>query len=147
MALLVMLMPTNYRAGTETPHAHAFFQEMIDLVVGHTHEHGEPIGTVHTHADDNGASHSHSYTLGIGSPSVVAAITTTSSAPDVPHVSELTPSVEKANAILILATLLSAFGIAGWRRRALWSPERALQAVVHLVEAPPPRLAGRDDAA
>ncbi|HWK80660.1 MAG TPA: hypothetical protein VNP95_07820 [Thermomicrobiales bacterium] len=62
MALLVLLMPMNYRAGTETDHPHAFFQEVIDLVTGAPHEHGAEVGSGHAHAgasDGHGHDHSH----------------------------------------------------------------------------------------
>lgn len=137
MALLVLLMPTNYRAGTQTSHPHAFFQEMIDLVVGHTHEHGESIDPAPDHGHDTGSNHTHSQAEGEDHPAQTKAVS--SSAPDLPGVSELTPSAEKANAILVLTMILSAIAQAGWRRRDLWSRERVLRAVVHPVEAPPPR--------
>lgn len=156
MALLVLLMPTNYRAGTETSHPHAFFQEMIDLVVGHPHEHGDAIGgtTAHEHEDSAGGAHTHddgkasganTHTAGadaaVSTTSPMTAISSRASALDVPGVSELTPSVEKASAILILTMLLSAIALAGWKRRDLWTSVRVLREIAHLVEAPPPRAA------
>ena len=53
MALLVLLMPMNYRAGTATDHPHAFFQEAIDLLTGSPHEHGDDPATAIGHAHDS----------------------------------------------------------------------------------------------
>lgn len=53
MALLVLLMPMNYRAGTATDHPHAFFQEAIDLLTGSPHEHGEDPAAAIGHAHDS----------------------------------------------------------------------------------------------
>ncbi|MGC4189772.1 MAG: hypothetical protein QM589_00875 [Thermomicrobiales bacterium] len=58
MTLLVLLMPMNYRAGTETDHPHAFFQELIDVITGTPHEHGAEVGEAHRHASGDG-DHSH----------------------------------------------------------------------------------------
>ncbi|MGN6031243.1 MAG: hypothetical protein ACTHQE_06220 [Thermomicrobiales bacterium] len=60
MAFLVLLMPMNYRAGTETDHPHAFFQEVIDLVTGSPHEHGAEVGSGHVHAGEE-ATHNHDH--------------------------------------------------------------------------------------
>ncbi|MGN6484986.1 MAG: hypothetical protein ACTHMX_11345, partial [Thermomicrobiales bacterium] len=60
MAFLVLLMPMNYRAGTETDHPHAFFQEVIDLVTGSPHEHGAEVGFEHVHAGEE-ANHNHGH--------------------------------------------------------------------------------------
>lgn len=159
LACLVLLMPTNYRAGTETAHPHAFFQEMIDLVVGHTHEHGGAMGeeSGHDHDHSQGNDHTHSHEPGHdatgqrasshnhpheGDPASVmpASASMTSHAPDLPSVSELTPSAEKATAIWMLALVLSALACAGWRRRDLWALAPILKPVARRVEAPPPRM-------
>lgn len=57
MALLVLLMPMSYRAGTETDHPHAFFQELIDLATGTPHEHGSRVGVSHEHGAGDALHH------------------------------------------------------------------------------------------
>lgn len=57
MALLVLLMPMSYRAGTETAHPHAFFQDLIDLATGTPHEHGSHVGASHEHGAGDAQHH------------------------------------------------------------------------------------------
>ncbi len=46
LLLATIVMPVNYRAGTDQAHAHTIFQGLIDAVVGHHHHHDEPVGNV-----------------------------------------------------------------------------------------------------
>lgn len=57
MALLVLLMPMSYRAGTEADHPHAFFQELIDIATGTPHEHGAHVGATRPHTAGDGHHH------------------------------------------------------------------------------------------
>jgi len=48
MVLLILLlativMPVNYRAGTDYGHAHTIFHGLIDAVAGHHHHYDEPL--------------------------------------------------------------------------------------------------------
>lgn len=46
LVLATLMMPVNYRAGTDLAHSHSVFQSIIDTVTGHTHHHAnEPTVT------------------------------------------------------------------------------------------------------
>ncbi len=45
LALVMLLMPVSYRAGTGTSHAHSILQGVVDTAVGHPHHHREETGT------------------------------------------------------------------------------------------------------
>lgn len=41
LAMLLLVMPTSYRAGAEDAHPHPIFQPVIDQIIGRPHHHGE----------------------------------------------------------------------------------------------------------
>jgi hypothetical protein len=53
MALILLLMPVSYKAGTEQAHPHTVFQVMIDTARGTTHQHGGERQAAHAHLTVN----------------------------------------------------------------------------------------------
>lgn len=46
LVVATLMMPVNYRAGTDLIHSHSVFQTIIDAVSGHAHNHAnDPSGT------------------------------------------------------------------------------------------------------
>ncbi|MGC4107427.1 MAG: hypothetical protein QM753_13975 [Thermomicrobiales bacterium] len=110
MALLMLLMPTNYRAGTGTDHPHAFFQEVIDILSGTPHEHGAEIGATHVHAD--GSTHAHKAVA----PTAMATATATISpflAADIPLAAAVRAAIAEAPTTTSTGTSLGVVRDAG----------------------------------
>jgi hypothetical protein len=126
LTMLLLVMPVNYSAGTDSDHPHAFFQPVIDRITGHTHSHGE-----HQHEHD----HAHGDSATIQAPDArlpdgqhdVPTLTTVKAGPDQPLA---------LVAIGSLVLLLAAMTV----RRLDWPRTRALEGALLPTEPPPPRV-------
>jgi hypothetical protein len=140
--MLVLAMPMNYRAGTETTHPHAVFQTVIDTVTGRHHHPGD--GHLHTHAATSSAALSPfappSVPLnalhGQDQPSLPSA--SMHIAPDVPSIASMKPSLDQPVTIVAagMLVLLAAVVV----RRSCWHLVRIPGDTAIAPEPPPPRL-------
>lgn len=160
MVSLLFLMPVSYRAGTESPHPHAFFQGMIELISGQPHEHAEGITDRHAAEDvpaPSGMKASISPFIAADIPLATArqvadtsasgdsatvptsiASAETSAGPDTPQLTDLKPALDQGSAIAsigMMLILVASFSIV----RTLWFSQSRLTGLFSRLEPPPPR--------
>jgi hypothetical protein len=141
MAMLVVMMPVSYRAGTESAHPHTIFQAMIDRATGHTHRHpGEH--QPHTHATTGSALSpfaSPAIPLNVAHTLAPAPATATMQPdPDVPSITTAKPSLDQP---LILTATLGLLLLAATVvvRRMMWPRLPWPEALAVAPDIPPPR--------
>jgi len=161
MVLAALLMPVNYRAGTETDHPHAFFQGLIDLATGTPHTHGAD--ALHAHAEEGdrhggqrqpAAAPSPSPFVAANVPLAAAAngaseggadqlrdVAVASLSPDLPSVTDLKPVGDTWGTVALLGTVVAGLLAVVSRRREFSTLIDPLRQVCCRVEAPPPRVA------
>ena len=163
MVSLLLLMPVNYRAGAETAHPHAFFQGMIDLITGQTHEHADadaPVRVIQSvptpsateasispfTAPDIPLAAARRVAVTVagypGETSPLASSMTTSQmhlSPDTPQLTDLRPALEQGAAIASIGVILTLL-LAAAAGRLLWFPETRLTGRTSSCEPPPPRF-------
>lgn len=128
LAMLLLAMPINYRAGTDRDHPHAFFQPVIDRITSHTHSHGEAgHDNGHAHGQDTGSATQRPDARLPDGQHDVPSLTTLKTAPD-------SPLAIVALGVLVL--LLAAEAV----QRLDWPRTRVLEGKVRPAEPPPPRL-------
>jgi len=167
MVSLLLLMPVSYRAGTDTPHPHAFFQGAIELVSGEAHEHAD--GTADRHAGQDApvasATQASQASQASISPFIAADIPLAAArqvtdadeleesspprasiasaepnaGPDTPQLTDLKPALDQGSAIASIGMLLIL--VASYSTvRKLWFSNSRLTGLVSLLEPPPPRM-------
>jgi hypothetical protein len=158
MALVLVLMPVSYRAGTESAHPHTVFQVIVDQERGETHSHAGDLPASHaseaptsssalrlplnvplstyTTLNDPGAAieamlrlHQTTHTFGIALPEVD---------PDLPQLTSVLGAPDLATALTLTSLLLVLFLLVQPLRR-LWYSSAILRGIGHAIEGPPPR--------
>lgn len=120
VAGLTILMPADYRAGTDHVHTHSIFQIWIDAATGHSHHH-------HKHHHDHGDA-----LAGSDTPMFVDADT---AEPVTSHM-----PIQHADVLGALSVLIALL-LAGASLRPVWRGDARLTGVCHRLDPPPPRLA------
>ncbi len=163
VAGLTLLMPVDYRAGTDQAHAHATFQIWIDAAPGRSHHHhgdaehhhqGQVITVVSiptpfvpardvSHAAHTSTVHGtpvihQDHDHGVPGVEIVVGDAPVSKQPDVPEPVTTYMPIQHANVLGALGTLIALLS-AGTVRRPFWTRDRRLTGVVRLVDPPPPR--------
>lgn len=159
LVCVLLLMPASYRAGTETPHPHAFFQGIVEAITGHAHEHdGVPESTATATPEANsasilspfgGANIPLSASVAVDDAPAVVQINADTGAPldaapfreriDSPQVTDLKPPIDQGTAIASIG-LLIALWFASDQLRRLWFAVTRLTANDPHGETPPPRF-------
>jgi hypothetical protein len=157
LALVLILMPVSYKAGTATAHPHTVFQAIVDQVHGETHSHGEepapasssidaaqpafflslniPLSTFADMETPAAAielmvrAHHQTHTLGLP---IVAFD------PDLPQLTSVHGASELATALTLLATIWALLFLQHPIRRIWFSPS-ILCGIGEAIESPPPR--------
>jgi len=143
LLMATLIMPVNYRAGTETGHSHTIFQGIIDTIVGHPHHHEnqeiastpEPRSSVSPFA-----SVAIPLSVLVHTDDAVSAGTPTSPEPDLPSLLGLSVPISSTAAIQGLSILIAAL-LAGFVLRPLWSRQNTPNPWCFGQEPPPPRMA------
>lgn len=132
---LTLLMPVNYRAGTDHAHAHTTFQLWIDAATGQSHHHHGDKDQQHVARSAHG-SNAHRHT------DVVVTIgdAPASEQPDTAEPVSSHMPVQHANAIGALGVLIALLSVVSVLR-SCWPGGRRLTGVAHLLDPPPPRFA------
>jgi len=154
MAALLLLMPANYRAGTDVAHPHAFFQEWLDELTGRPHTHAADIMDHHPAAttDVPAPSSTVSPFLAADIPLAAAAdaangdrSTDRAEAPsratassDTPFLTDFSPPLDQGSAIAMIGLLVAMLLVASARRQRWFTGER-LTSIAAQLEPPPPR--------
>lgn len=158
LVAVLLTMPESYKAGTEAPHPHAFFQGVIEAITGHQHEH-DGIADATSTPDASTAAGSLLSPFG-GANIPLAASATVDSSPstvtidaatgapldtaalqtriDTPHVTSLKPAADQGSAITAIGLLVSIWFAARPVRR-IWFAVAHLTGNAVAIEAPPPR--------
>jgi hypothetical protein len=161
LACVLLLMPASYRAGTETPHPHAFFQGIVEVITGQAHEHdGVPEATATQTRDStsnsasilspfSGANIPLSASAAVDDAPPSVKINADTGAPldatpfreriDSLQVTDLKPAIDQGTAIAAIG-LLIALWFASDQLRRLWFATTRLTANDPHGETPPPRI-------
>ena len=152
MAALLLLMPANYRAGTEVAHPHAFFQEWLDELTGRPHTHAAdhhpatttdmpvPASSVSPFlAADIPLAAAADAAIGDRSTHRADAPYGATASPDTPFLTDFSPPLDQGSAIAVIGLLVAMLLIASARRQRWFTGER-LTSIAALLEPPPPRL-------
>jgi len=149
---LLLLMPMNYRAGTDLAHPHAFFQGILDTFSGTAHHHGDADVTTTSTSPATTASTALSPFTAAAIPLEAAAAASDHhetvtpdlrSAPDVvdaPAVTDQKAPAELGATIAALGMLL-ALVFTSHAIRRLWFATTSLTGIATPIDAPPPRIA------
>ena len=154
---LMVLMPVNYRAGTDQAHPHTTFQLWIDAATGQSHHHDEMdhqqrvADAVHAPADaaTSPARQTNGHILlsahdghdpGTMDVAVILGDAPASQQPDTAEPVTSHRPLQHASVLDALGTLIALLST-GTIRRPLWASHRRLAGVVCLLDPPPPRLA------
>ncbi|MGH2532641.1 MAG: hypothetical protein ACRDJW_10085 [Thermomicrobiales bacterium] len=142
--LCVLMMPVEYRGGAETPHAHAVFQFWDTGIASAFDHHGHDHGTAGRHANDDVLPTLDSVALGGRLlPAAVSGqiATATSSPPDVPQLSKMTASAERAAGLAVAVSVVLALLALTVLRRLPIAAVRIPAGLTPAPDAPPPRAA------
>jgi hypothetical protein len=155
LALILLLMPVSYRAGTQDAHPHTVFQAILDQVRGEQHTHAGQLASPETPAParasflalnvplsdwatliDPGAAlesmlRTHHVTHNLGASLPVPD-------PDLPELTSVHPGADSGAALAQLLLVLALTLLIRPVRR-LWFTSPSLQGIRMLVEGPPPR--------
>lgn len=154
LAGLALLMPMDYRAGTDQAHTHSVFQIWIDAAIGRSHHHPET--EPHAHAAEQATADTHAAghvlaeagtwasTLSDAVHSAVMWTTDAAMLPDVePDVAEPVSSrlvIQHADVLGLLGLLVAALLIPSVRR-TVGLVARPLPCAIAPPDPPPPRRA------
>jgi hypothetical protein len=161
MALILVLMPVSYRAGTESAHPHTVFQVIVDEVRGEAHGHAGDRATSHTHERQSSPSAS-LFLLSLNVPlSMYASLNDPGAAfdsmvrmhnlahsagivlpkvdPDLPILTSVHGVSESASA-LTQFILLAALLLFVQPLRRVWFSSDILRGISQAIEGPPPRV-------
>lgn len=144
VAGLTLLMPVNYRAGTDYAHAHTIFQIWIDAASGRSHHHVQNEQVDAGHETSNADAHALQLPH-VHAPNGEAVILGDASVTQQPDNAEpVTTSmpIQHANSLGVLSVLIAML-LADIARRPQWANGRRLFGVVRIPDPPPPRLAPR----
>lgn len=138
LVALVLLMPVNYRAGTDASHPHTIFQGLIDMVTRQPHHH---------HGDHDpprdGADHAGTANLDGGSetsdPGAAERIEPHLTSPDMPSWLGLSSPIDATAAIHALGALVAAI-LGGSGMRSLCDAVRVFSGLTLTLDPPPPRI-------
>jgi hypothetical protein len=157
LALVLILMPVSYKAGTSTSHPHTVFQAIVDQVRGETHTHGQgsapasssidaaqpafflslniPLSTFADMETPAAAielmvrAHHQTHNLGL-------AIVESDS--DLPQLTSVHGASELATALTLLAAIWALLFLQQPIRR-IWFSKSILRGIGNAIESPPPR--------
>jgi hypothetical protein len=157
LALVLILMPVSYKAGTATAHPHTVFQAIVDQVRGETHTHGEESAPASSSID----AAQPAFFLSLNIPlSTFADMETPAAAielmvrthhlthnlgltiaeadPDLPQLTSVHGASELATALTLLATIWALLFLQHPIRR-VWFSKSILRGIRDALESPPPR--------
>lgn len=150
LLLATVVMPVNYRAGTEVEHPHTIFQGVIDAITGHHHHH-------HEEAETTGPDLSPGVTLTpfvrVDLPLSILAdplvqplhVEALSQDTDAPELLGVSMPITSLASIQGLGQLVAAL-LAGTIARPLWSAAPRLLNRAVGVDIPPPRIGAIQEA-
>lgn len=149
LALLMLLMPVSYRAGTSTAHAHTIFQGIVDSISDRPH-HGDqagghiarvtipsPFAPVTVPLGSWMTDHADAPEMGTTTRDHGTA-TTVLSAPDIPERVGLYSPIAASSPIHELGMLVALL-LAGAARSSLWGKVNMLLQICITQDPPPPR--------
>ncbi len=142
LAVLMLLMPVSYRAGTEVSHSHSILQGIVDTLTGHSHHHDEETVSTTSRFVASPFAPANvplgSWMTGDASEAASADAGARSGSPDIPEQMGLYSPIESTSPIHELGSLIALL-LAGAIRASLWGKANRLLQVCITQDPPPPR--------